>query len=91
MERKFYDLGRINFWGRKSEIDWGFDESKVHAKAALPELDEIQKVFTGDAFHPKKRSVNRRPTAAEVRSRFGRRGNESHGGMPTDVQGERPS
>lgn len=69
MDRKFYDLGRINFWGQKSDIDWGFDETKVHDKEALPMLDEIQKVFTGDEFHPKKRSVNRRPTAAEVRLR----------------------
>ncbi len=67
-ERRFYDLGRINFWGQKSEIDWGFDETKVHDRTQLPVLDEIQKVFTNDEFHPKRRSVNKRPTAREVRA-----------------------
>lgn len=67
-ERRFYDLGRINFWGQKTDIDWGFDESKVHDKSQMPVLDEIQKVFTNDEFHPKRRSVNKRPTAKEVRA-----------------------
>jgi len=50
MEGEFYDLRRINFRGQKSAIDWGFDESKVHAKESLPMLDEIQKVFTATGF-----------------------------------------
>ncbi|MCU0620804.1 MAG: magnesium-protoporphyrin IX monomethyl ester anaerobic oxidative cyclase, partial [Gemmatimonadales bacterium] len=29
MERRFYDLGRINFWGQ-SKVDWGFDQDKVY-------------------------------------------------------------
>jgi anaerobic magnesium-protoporphyrin IX monomethyl ester cyclase len=68
MERRFYDLGRINFWGQKSDIDWGFDETKVHARADLPVLNEIQKVRRTDEFQPRRRSLNRRPTAMEVRA-----------------------
>jgi anaerobic magnesium-protoporphyrin IX monomethyl ester cyclase len=68
MERRFYDLGRINFWGQKSEIDWGFDASKVHDKRELPVLNEIQRVRRTDEFQPRKRSLNRRPTAMEVRA-----------------------
>lgn len=70
MERRFYDLGRINFWGQKSEIDWGFDANKVHAKEDLPELVEIQRVWRGpsDEFNKARRQPNRRPTAAEVRA-----------------------
>lgn len=29
VERRFYDLGRIDFWGQPGEIDWGFDESRT--------------------------------------------------------------
>jgi anaerobic magnesium-protoporphyrin IX monomethyl ester cyclase len=68
MERRFYDLGRINFWGQKSEIDWGFDEQKVFQGEQLVQMNEIQKVRRDDEFHPKKRSVNHRPTAHEIRA-----------------------
>jgi len=68
MERRFYDLGRINFWGQKSEIDWGFDEGKVFQGEQLVQMNEIQKVRRDDEFHPKKRSVNHRPTAHEIRA-----------------------
>lgn len=37
MERRFYDLGRIQYWGQ-SKVDWGFDESKVHSKDELVRL-----------------------------------------------------
>jgi hypothetical protein len=49
-------------------VDWGFDEEKVYQGEQLVQLNEIQKVRRDDEFHPKKRSVNRRPTAAEVRA-----------------------
>jgi anaerobic magnesium-protoporphyrin IX monomethyl ester cyclase len=68
MERRFYDLGRINFWGQKSEIDWGFDQEKVFQGEELVQIHEIQKVRKDDEFHPKKRSVNHRPTAHEIRA-----------------------
>lgn len=68
VERRFYDLGRINFWGQKGDIDWGFDESKVHDKRELPVLNEIQQVRRTDEFQPRRRSLNRRPTAMEVRA-----------------------
>jgi hypothetical protein len=49
MERRFYDLGRINYWGQK-KVDWGFDDSKVLSKDELirqrqeGEAREIQRV-----------------------------------------------
>lgn len=49
MERRFYDLGRINYWGQK-KVDWGFDESKVLTRDELirqrqqGELVQIQRV-----------------------------------------------
>jgi anaerobic magnesium-protoporphyrin IX monomethyl ester cyclase len=49
MERRFYDLGRINYWGQK-KVDWGFDESKILTKDELVrhrqqgELVQIQRV-----------------------------------------------
>ena len=34
-ERKFYDLGRVNYWGpqSKGKVDFGFDRSRKRAKA----------------------------------------------------------
>jgi anaerobic magnesium-protoporphyrin IX monomethyl ester cyclase len=46
MERRFYDLGRINYWGQ-STVDWKFDESKTTSKQELVRLKskrEIQHV-----------------------------------------------
>ena len=45
-ERKFYDLGRINYWGQ-STVDFQFDESKTTSKQELVRLKakrEIQHV-----------------------------------------------
>jgi anaerobic magnesium-protoporphyrin IX monomethyl ester cyclase len=41
-ERRFYDLGRINFWGQNSKIDWGFDESRTAPDQSLIAPDEIE-------------------------------------------------
>jgi anaerobic magnesium-protoporphyrin IX monomethyl ester cyclase len=68
MERRFYDLGRINFWGQSSKIDWGFDDSKVFEKEELVQINEIQRIRVTDEFQPKRKQPNRRPTAAEVRA-----------------------
>ena len=46
MERRFYDLGRINYWGQ-STVDWKFDEGKTTSKQELVRLKtkkEIQHV-----------------------------------------------
>lgn len=46
MERRFYDLGRINYWGQ-STVDWKFDEAKTTSKQELVRLKvkrEIQHV-----------------------------------------------
>ncbi len=37
LERRFYDLGRINYWGA-GKADWQFDESKVTSKEELVRL-----------------------------------------------------
>ena len=63
MERRFYDLGRINFWGQKSEIDWGFDDSKVFDRQELVQMNEIQRIRVTDEFQPKRKQSNRRPQA----------------------------
>ena len=46
MERRFYDLGRINYWGA-GKADWQFDESKITSKEELVRLrtkKEIQHI-----------------------------------------------
>ena len=43
MERKFYDLGRINYWGQDT-VDWGFDESKVYSKEELVHMSQPQQL-----------------------------------------------
>jgi anaerobic magnesium-protoporphyrin IX monomethyl ester cyclase len=46
VERKFYDLGRINYWGQSS-VDFQFDETKITSKQELVRLKskrEIQHV-----------------------------------------------
>ncbi|TVP47652.1 MAG: magnesium-protoporphyrin IX monomethyl ester anaerobic oxidative cyclase [Gemmatimonadales bacterium] len=49
MQRRFYDLGRINYWGQ-DKVDWGFDETKILTKDELVrhrqkgELVQIQRV-----------------------------------------------
>jgi anaerobic magnesium-protoporphyrin IX monomethyl ester cyclase len=68
MERRFYDLGRINFWGQNTKIDWGFDESKVFDKEELVQIHEIQRIRVTDEFQPKRKQPNRRPTAVEIRA-----------------------
>ncbi len=30
-ERKFYDLGRVNYWGKKDSVDFQFDRSRTRA------------------------------------------------------------
>ncbi|MCU0646444.1 MAG: radical SAM protein, partial [Gemmatimonadaceae bacterium] len=65
MERRFYDLGRINYWGQSGEIDWGFDPDRVlseqqmvqlaRAKAERPK--EIQRVH-GKRARPSQRDLH---------------------------------
>jgi anaerobic magnesium-protoporphyrin IX monomethyl ester cyclase len=65
MERRFYDLGRINYWGQSGQIDWGFDPDRVlteqqmvqlaRAKAEQPK--EIQRVH-GKRARPKQRDLH---------------------------------
>jgi anaerobic magnesium-protoporphyrin IX monomethyl ester cyclase len=46
VERRFYDLGRINYWGQ-GKVDFGFDESKITSKEELVRMKskkEIQHV-----------------------------------------------
>lgn len=46
VERRFYDLGRINYWGM-GKADFGFDESKITSKEELVRMKskkEIQHV-----------------------------------------------
>ncbi len=46
LERRFYDLGRINYWGA-GKADWQFDESRITSKEELVRLSskrEIQHV-----------------------------------------------
>jgi anaerobic magnesium-protoporphyrin IX monomethyl ester cyclase len=53
MERRFYDLGRINYWGQ-STVDWKFDADKTTSKQELVRLQskrEIQHVH-GSAHEP---------------------------------------
>ena len=66
MERRFYDLGRIKYWGQK-KVDWGFDESKILSKDELirrrqqkeEEPQQIQLVYGRD-------KKKRRPSSAEM-------------------------
>lgn len=60
MERRFYDLGRINYWGQSAKIDWGFDEGKVVSKEELVRLSqkpEIQHVHGQSSASPRARKV----------------------------------
>ncbi len=65
MERRFYDLGRIKYWGQK-KVDWGFDETKILSKDELirrrqakdEEPQQIQLVYG--------RKKKRRPSTAEM-------------------------
>ncbi|MDX2193571.1 MAG: magnesium-protoporphyrin IX monomethyl ester anaerobic oxidative cyclase [Gemmatimonadales bacterium] len=38
VSRRFYDLGRINFWGQSSKVDFDFDESKVLSPEQLVQI-----------------------------------------------------
>jgi anaerobic magnesium-protoporphyrin IX monomethyl ester cyclase len=38
MQRRFYDLGRVGFWGQQGEFDWGFDESRTIIAAQQEQL-----------------------------------------------------
>ncbi len=43
VERRFYDLGRINYWGQ-SNVDFGFDESKVTSKDELVRMKQKREI-----------------------------------------------
>jgi anaerobic magnesium-protoporphyrin IX monomethyl ester cyclase len=45
VERRFYDLGRINYWGQ-SKVDFGFDESKITSKEELVRLKRRRRSST---------------------------------------------
>ena len=42
VQRRFYDLGRINYWGQPSKIDWGFDDKKMMSKDQLAQIEKAQ-------------------------------------------------
>jgi anaerobic magnesium-protoporphyrin IX monomethyl ester cyclase len=46
--RRFYDLGRINYWGQPTKIDFGFDESKVLSQGELAQLARRAPDAAGD-------------------------------------------
>jgi anaerobic magnesium-protoporphyrin IX monomethyl ester cyclase len=62
MERRFYDLGRINYWGQK-KVDWGFDETRILSRDELVRLRsqgeerEIQRVHGGRKRRPSQHEV----------------------------------
>jgi anaerobic magnesium-protoporphyrin IX monomethyl ester cyclase len=41
MQRRFYDLGRVGFWGQQGEFDWGFDESRTIVDAQQAQLSLV--------------------------------------------------
>jgi hypothetical protein len=43
VERRFYDLGRINYWGQ-GKVDFGFDESKVTSKEELVRMKSKREI-----------------------------------------------
>ncbi len=54
VERRFYDLGRINYWGQKT-VDWQFDDEKTASKQELVRLKskrEIQHVHGQGSCEP---------------------------------------
>ena len=59
-ERKFYDLGRVDYWGpqSKDKVDFKFDRSRV--TAALPQADDWE------AAADKVRKARRKAQAAEA-------------------------
>ena len=61
MQRRFYDLGRINYWGQPSKIDWGFDDKKVLSQEQLVQLAPASSV--NGKGRRKRESVLRNATA----------------------------
>ena len=43
VERRFYDLGRINYWGQ-SKVDFGFDESKNLSKEEMVRMRQPREI-----------------------------------------------
>jgi hypothetical protein len=43
VERRFYDLGRINYWGQ-GKVDFGFDESKITSKEELVRMKSKREI-----------------------------------------------
>ncbi len=60
-ERKFYDLGRVDYWGpqSKDKVDFKFDRSRVNA--ALPQADDWE------AAADKVRKARKKAQAAEAK------------------------
>jgi anaerobic magnesium-protoporphyrin IX monomethyl ester cyclase len=40
--RRFYDLGRIHFWGQSTTIDFGFDQSRARPGAGMIAVDDVR-------------------------------------------------
>lgn len=53
-ERRFYDLGRINYYGQK-DVDFKFDESRVLSKDELVQLETSRKSVASSYHRPAER------------------------------------
>jgi len=55
-ERRFYDLGRINYWGQK-DVDFKFDESRVLSEDELVQLnarrEKVSSIYHDPSVHAK--------------------------------------
>ncbi len=57
LKRRFYDLGRLNYWGQ-TKVDWGFDESRQMTAEQQEHLVQMS--------HAKRRTVDEQSVAAEL-------------------------
>ena len=65
--KRFYDIGRIQQHGLKTEVDLGFDESKVFTPIELTNLRETRpEMFADDEFHRLSRRGGKAKTQEEV-------------------------
>ncbi len=77
-ERRFYDLGRINYHGQKN-IDFKFDESRVLSKDELAEYN-VERTSVASHYHTGNGNGNGKANGAAAASACG------GGGQATDAQ-----
>ncbi len=85
-ERKFYDLGKVNYWGpqSKGKLDFHFDETRTIAQAQMKDWSAIHDKKV--ALHEARRKIEADEAGVALACGGGTEQMEDYGGLPTSTR-----